>query len=56
MSLVLDLSSELEAELAAQDVVAQQAGVPIRQPNATVRFGFADPGRVGGAVDAISFG
>src|ERR1700693_5737238 len=36
------------------DISAQQAGVPISQPNATMGFGFADFGRMGRTMDTIS--
>src|ERR1700730_1553248 len=35
-------------------VVAQQGGVPIRQPDATMGFGFADLGGIRRAMDAIA--
>lgn len=36
------------------DVRAEQDGIPIRQPDAPVGFGFADFGRIGRAVETIS--
>jgi len=38
------------------DVRAEQDGIPIRQPDAPVGFGFADFGRIGRAVETISLG
>jgi hypothetical protein len=36
------------------DVRAEQDGIPIRQPDAPVGFGFADSGGIGRAVETIS--
>src|SRR5260221_6175799 len=36
------------------DVAAQQGGVPIREPDATMGFGFADLRRIKRAMDAIT--